>query len=79
MLKEIPHLHQLLIVSEVNVVEELSDAKTYQHVSVAIEKHQGDTCERCWVSSHDVGDNPAHPSLCVRCADVVEKHYKDVE
>jgi isoleucyl-tRNA synthetase len=26
-------------------------------------------CERCWHYTADVGAEPAHPSLCARCAD----------
>lgn len=29
-------------------------------------------CERCWHHRHDVGANPAHPSLCLRCVTNVE-------
>lgn len=29
-------------------------------------------CERCWHHRHDVGLNPAHPLICIRCVDNVE-------
>ena len=75
-LDSISNLHQLLIVSEADVKEE-EKAKEYQHVSVYVEKHAGETCERCWVSSHTVGENKEHPTLCTRCADVVTEHYTE--
>ncbi len=28
-------------------------------------------CARCWRHRSEVGENPAHPELCARCADVV--------
>ncbi|HTH46768.1 MAG TPA: zinc finger domain-containing protein [Candidatus Limnocylindria bacterium] len=28
-------------------------------------------CERCWHWENDVGHNPAHPTLCARCAEAV--------
>ena len=38
------------------------------HVSRA----PGDKCARCWRVLPEVGSQPSHPALCVRCADVVE-------
>lgn len=29
-------------------------------------------CDRCWHHRHDVGLNPAHPLICIRCVDNVE-------
>lgn len=78
LLKEIPHLHQLLIVSDVQLTDNLEAEKEYDHVSVKIAKHQGDTCERCWVISETVGDDQAHPTLCTRCATVVKENYTDM-
>ncbi|WP_058307889.1 isoleucine--tRNA ligase [Gracilibacillus massiliensis] len=75
LLSEVPHLHQLLIVSNVQLVDNLEDGKTYDHVSLKIEKHQGETCERCWVISDTVGEDNDHPTLCTRCATVVKENY----
>ena len=38
------------------------------HVSRA----PGDKCARCWRVLPEVGSQPSHPALCLRCADVVE-------
>lgn len=65
------YLHQYLIVSEVDVVDELNNATDYHLVKVFVEKHSGEKCERCWVSSHTVGTNEKHPTLCERCATIV--------
>ncbi|MBM7552833.1 isoleucine--tRNA ligase [Thalassobacillus pellis] len=75
-LKNIGHLHQLLIVSEAEVALSHPDAKAYDHVDVYVEKHNGEKCERCWVAADDVGEDSDHPSLCVRCANVVKEHYE---
>jgi isoleucyl-tRNA synthetase len=32
---------------------------------------EGDKCERCWRVLPEVGSDPEHPSLCLRCADAV--------
>ncbi|MFG6148986.1 isoleucine--tRNA ligase [Halobacillus sp. B23F22_1] len=74
-LTSISGLHQLLIVSEAQLKDEAAEAKEYDYVKVAVEKHTGEKCERCWVSSHDVGKDSNHPELCERCAAVIEKHY----
>ncbi|QHS22185.1 isoleucine--tRNA ligase [Virgibacillus sp. MSP4-1] len=75
LMEEIEHLHQYLIVSEVELAESVSEAKEYDYVKVAVEKHPGETCQRCWVSSESVGSHEKHEDLCDRCADIVEKHY----
>jgi isoleucyl-tRNA synthetase len=75
-LKGIEHLHQFLIVSEADLVEEDADAKEYQYVNVAVEAHSGEKCERCWVASDTVGEDPDHPTLCTRCATGVKEHYQ---
>ncbi|MGM8364207.1 isoleucine--tRNA ligase [Virgibacillus sp. W0181] len=71
----IPNLHQLLIVSEAIVSENDTGAKEYKHVLVSVEKHAGEKCERCWMSSHTVGENEKYEELCTRCAHIVEEHY----
>src|SRR5690625_4846475 len=73
LLSTIPYLHQLLIVSHADVTETIEDGKAFEHVTVKVTKHNGETCERCWVVSDTVGDNDKHPSLCTRCADIVEE------
>ena len=41
-------------------------------VSVNPDKTDTDKCQRCWRYTGDVGENPDHPALCVRCADAVD-------
>ncbi|GAB2553448.1 isoleucine--tRNA ligase [Gracilibacillus alcaliphilus] len=77
LLESIDYLHQLLIVSEVTLVDSLADAKSYDHVTVQVAKHTGETCERCWVVSDTVGSDAKYPTLCTRCAAVVKEHYAD--
>ncbi|GAA0299269.1 isoleucyl-tRNA synthetase [Gracilibacillus halotolerans] len=77
LLSTIPYLHQLLIVSHAEVTDTLEDGKTFEHVTVKVTKHNGETCERCWVVSDTVGDDNKHPSLCTRCAEIVEENYSN--
>ena len=74
-LEAIPYLHQMLIVSEVDIADKCAEAREYTYLNVAVEKHDGDKCDRCWTFSHTVGEDSNHPELCARCSDVVEKHY----
>jgi isoleucyl-tRNA synthetase len=37
-------------------------------VAVTVEKAPGKKCERCWVYAEDLGENPAHPTVCAKCA-----------
>lgn len=75
LLEGMNHLHQYLIVSAAEVTSQHDEAKEYEVVSVFVEKHSGEKCERCWVASNDIGSNNNHPKLCSRCGTIVEKHY----
>lgn len=41
-------------------------------LSIAFEKASGGKCERCWVYSDTVGTIEKHPTLCSRCAAIVD-------
>ena len=71
LLQSMEHLHQYLIVSEVEIVDSHDEAKQYDRLALLVEKHTGEKCERCWVSSHTVGVDEKHPTLCERCATIV--------
>jgi len=32
----------------------------------------GQKCERCWVFSEDLGKDPAHPTVCGKCAEALK-------
>ncbi|MDM5246831.1 isoleucine--tRNA ligase [Lysinibacillus sp. G4S2] len=69
---------QLSIVSafEVAPIEAApANALALEHASIVVEKATGEKCERCWSISETVGSNEAHPTVCARCAEVVEKYY----
>jgi isoleucyl-tRNA synthetase len=61
-----PLLEAVLIVSQAKVGK-LTDGELRVTVAAA----GGQKCVRCWRWTHDVGANPTHPQLCVRCAEVV--------
>ncbi|QDP40108.1 isoleucine--tRNA ligase [Radiobacillus deserti] len=78
LLENVVDIHQLFIVSEAVITNEASGANEYEHVSVLVEKHDGERCERCWVASDTVGTDSEHPELCDRCASIVKEHYAHV-
>lgn len=47
--------------------------KEVEGVSVVVEMAEGEKCERCWKYDEGVGNNKSHPTLCPRCAAVIEK------
>ena len=61
-------LAKVLIVSEVSVGKAESGDTTY-----TVERAAGEKCERCWMYLDSVGKNAAHPTLCARCASVVDQ------
>jgi isoleucyl-tRNA synthetase len=76
------NLEQLFIVSAFEVagtVEEAPEnALKLEHATIVVEKAEGETCERCWNVTKDVGADNEHPTLCQRCATVVKEHYTNV-
>ncbi|WP_036131174.1 isoleucine--tRNA ligase [Lysinibacillus sphaericus] len=69
---------QLSIVSDFEVAPfeaAPAEALALEHASIVVEKATGEKCERCWSISQTVGTNEAHPTVCARCAEVVEKYY----
>ncbi|MED4997513.1 zinc finger domain-containing protein, partial [Geobacillus stearothermophilus] len=73
-------LRQLLIVSAFSVADEPYDAapaeaERLDHVAVLVRPAEGETCERCWTVTPAVGQDPSHPTLCPRCAHIVNEHY----
>ncbi|ALS21385.1 isoleucyl-tRNA synthetase [Paenibacillus naphthalenovorans] len=69
-------LDLLFIVSAVHVHEAGAaipeDAHAYKGMSVSISVAEGEKCERCWIVTPEVGHHDTHPSLCKRCAEVLE-------
>ena len=66
-------LAELCIVSKVQV--ELGDEGRkgdVEGLAVSVEHAQGEKCARCWMYTEDVGSHPDHPTLCARCAGILE-------
>ncbi|MDM5357940.1 isoleucine--tRNA ligase [Peribacillus sp. ACCC06369] len=70
---------QLFIVSEFEIAGDVASAPTeavkLEDIAILVTKAEGETCERCWNVSKEVGHVEEHPTLCPRCATVVKEHY----
>ena len=40
-------------------------------LSVEVARAPGVKCERCWIYAEDVGKDPAHPTICGKCAEAL--------
>lgn len=72
-------LKQLFIVSHVErggaLDQAPENAQVFEEVAIVVSAAVGETCERCWVVTPTVGQNEGHPTLCTRCASVVNESY----
>lgn len=79
---DVDSLHRALIVSEAQVVSSPQDiACTHDNKSdgdgselrfmIGVDRSTAPKCDRCWHYDRTVGESPAHPSLCGRCAHAV--------
>ncbi|WP_077211453.1 isoleucine--tRNA ligase [Bacillus dakarensis] len=70
---------QLFIVSEFEVAgsyeQAPEEALKLETAAIVVSKAEGETCERCWVVTPEVGKVEEHPTLCPRCAQVVKENY----
>lgn len=67
-------LSTIFIVSGVKVVKSSGGEfkGDFEGVTINVTKATGQKCERCWIYSDTVGQNPEHPTLCTRCASVIK-------
>ncbi|MDF2671355.1 MAG: ileS [Paenibacillus sp.] len=76
LLEQFDNLDNLFIVSQVTVhhpSEEIpADAMKQDLLSVHVKPAEGEKCERCWIVTPEVGQDEHHPTLCRRCASVVQ-------
>ncbi len=76
-------LAQLLIVSpdylEIKAAgtQVPAQAQVFEDVAFLVEKAEGEVCERCRQVREDVGSDEKLPTLCGRCAHIVEENYPE--
>lgn len=77
------NMKQLFIVSGFEVGGAIADAPEnavkLEHAAIVVEKAEGETCERCWIVTTEIGKDENHPTLCQRCASVVKESYENVQ
>ncbi|MFC0418737.1 isoleucine--tRNA ligase [Cytobacillus solani] len=73
------NLEQLFIVSAFELAGKLEDAPEnavkFENTAIVVTKAEGETCERCWIVTPEVGKVEEFVTLCPRCAEVVQNHY----
>ncbi|WP_031513484.1 isoleucine--tRNA ligase [Desulfofalx alkaliphila] len=70
-------LHILFITSKAQLYKGIpADAVTGETITgmaLKVESAPGEKCERCWMYHEEVGQSAEHPTLCPRCAGVVNQ------
>lgn len=71
------NVQQILIVSQFEVATSAAPetAHKYQNEEIVVEHAAGDVCQRCRMTTTDVGSNPKLPTLCARCAKIVTENF----
>ncbi|MFW6366451.1 MAG: isoleucine--tRNA ligase, partial [Spirochaetota bacterium] len=60
-------------VAAVDVADALDESLTeYESCSLSVTRFSGEKCERCWNYYAALGNDPQHPQLCERCAEVIQ-------
>jgi isoleucyl-tRNA synthetase len=79
LLDSIEDLHKLFITSGTTIASRETglpaESVEYEEIAVRVERAEGETCERCWIVSTNLGENNQHPGLCPECTETVVKHY----
>ena len=58
--------------AEIAIVSDVRIASDPEEPAATIGVAPGEKCARCWRVLTEVGKQPGHPTLCVRCTDAVE-------
>lgn len=74
--EETSTLKEILIVSEVTMVDTLNEGDVFvseelEGLSVVVTKANAAKCERCWHISKSVGEDKEHPTVCKRCVEAL--------
>ncbi len=75
--KYLSDLPMILIVSEVAIRDKPLDTanvgENFDILQIKVEVSESNKCERCWNFRKEVGKLEKHPTLCKRCAEVIER------
>lgn len=72
-------MRQILIVSKLNILdgEAPADAKDFETAKLVVKRAEGEVCQRCRMTRNDVGADAQLPTLCGRCAEIVEENFPE--
>ena len=62
-------LKEIFIVSAIEIKEGKKEEDKDSIVGVEVTVAPGEKCERCWMYSETVGEDPNHPHICHRCSE----------
>ena len=75
------NVRQMLEVSDLHVasIDEAPASATdfNDGVALTVTPAEGDVCQRCRMTTKDVGTDDAYPELCARCASIVRAEYPE--
>ena len=67
----------IFIVSDVNVREEPLDSSNkggiFEKLFIKVKVSDSKKCDRCWNYRKEVGNIEKYPTLCNRCAEVIDE------
>lgn len=74
------NFRQILIVSKLTIAEKKApaNAEKLTNGEYIVERAEGDVCPRCRMIRTDIGQDPALPKVCGRCAKIVKNDYPEV-
>ena len=68
-------LLDISIVSRIEIQKGKKDEEysNFEDLFIKTENISEEKCERCWMHVEGIGENKSHPTICPRCAEVIEK------
>ena len=74
------NVRQALIVSGMDVYDRAGapeEADNYKDFDLVVTAQSGNVCERCWITSEEVGTIDEAPHLCERCYSIVKENFPE--
>ena len=65
-------LKRFLQVAKVEFADSEEGLVQYDNSFIFSQRSSGKKCVRCWNFFDELGSDPAHPELCIRCTDIVK-------
>jgi isoleucyl-tRNA synthetase len=53
---------------EVPIPDDAVASEIIEHLNIRVSKAYGEKCPRCWQFRTTIGEDPAHPDICAKCA-----------